>query len=61
MTAHLILCLCILSAFGGFVFGVSFCSDTYRDRLVEAELGEYQTDPATGDTSFVIFAEEPTK
>lgn len=33
-------------------------NNEWRNRIIEAELGEWQIDPKTGEQTFIIFAEE---
>ena len=33
----------------------------WRVRIIEAELGEWQIDPKTGEQTFIIFTEEDNK
>ncbi len=49
---------------GAIISGVAFvyCTeDTWQDRLIEAELAEFVVDSTTGDTTFIIYAEQETK
>jgi hypothetical protein len=33
----------------------------WHNRLIEAELAEFTVDSTTGNTTFIIYAEQPTK
>ena len=45
----------------GFMLGCVITHDCFTDRLIEAELAEFTVDPKSGDTTFIIYAEQLTK
>lgn len=49
----------------GFIFGAlvifSSSDQNWENRLIEAELAEFTVDSTTGDTTFIIYAEQLTK
>ena len=55
----LIIGIMIGTLFGG-MLGCVVTHDEFVDRLIEAELGEFGVDSTTGDTTFIIYAEELT-
>ena len=57
-----IFCLGILlGANVGVMLGRSVEYDMWQNRLIEAELAEFVVDSQTGDTTFIIYAEQETK
>ena len=44
----------------GLIVGCCVTHDEFADRLIEAELAEFVVDSTTGDTKFIIYAEELT-
>ena len=44
----------------GFFMGCETTHDEFVDRLIKAELAEFVVDSTTGDTAFIIYAEELT-
>jgi len=38
-----------------------FANSGWENRLIEAELAEFVVDSTTGDTTFIIYAEQETK
>ena len=53
----------------GFAIGITFgalmvfspFNEDWQNRLIEAELAEFTVDSTTGDTTFIIYAEQPQK
>lgn len=45
----------------GFIVGCACTTGDFTDRLIEAELAEFVVDSTTGDTTFIIYAEETNK
>ena len=51
----------IFGTISGLICGCVITHDTFVDRLIEAELAEYVVDSTTGNTTFIIYAEQETK